>query len=101
MILRRALLTAAILAALGLAAACGPSMQPVKLSVKGNLPDASVTVDDVFLGSLNYVSKHGVALPPGKHRITVERVGYFPWDKLVEATEQPIVLDIQLTPIPD
>jgi len=100
MFLRRALSTA-ILATTAFAAACGPSMQPVKLSVKGNLPDATVTVDDVLLGSLNYVSKHGVALPPGKHRITVERVGYFPWDKLVLATDQPLVLDIQLTPIPD
>ncbi len=90
-----------VLLATGVLAGCGPSTQAVRLNVAGNVPDASVTIDDIFLGSLSYVTKHGVAVPPGKHRITVERVGYFPWDKLVEATDQPIVLDVKLTPIPD
>ena len=55
----------------------------------------------MFLGSLSYVQRHGVAVPPGKHRITVEKVGYFPWDQLILATDQPIVLDVKLVPIPD
>lgn len=91
---------AALLATLALTG-CGPSTQVVRLSVAGSVPDASVTLDDIFLGSLSYVQRHGVAVPPGKHRITVEKVGYFPWDQLIEATDQPIVLDVKLVPIPD
>jgi hypothetical protein len=47
------------------------------------------------------VAARGVALPPGRHRITVEKVGYFPWDALVEANHDPIHLEITLEPIPD
>jgi hypothetical protein len=99
MILRKAAL--AVLLGAGSLAGCGPSTQAVRLAVAGNVPDASVTIDDIFLGSLAYVQRHGIAVPPGKHRITVEKVGYFPWDRLVEATDQPIVLDVKLEPIPD
>lgn len=84
-----------------LAPACTPQVKTVSLRASGNVPDATVTVDDQLVGSLRYVSRRGIALPPGKHRITVERPGYFPWDRLVEATEQPIVLDVQMVPIPD
>jgi hypothetical protein len=71
------------------------------LRVKGKPPDASVTVDDRYLGALVYVAAHGVALPPGKHRITVEKPGFFPWDTVVEAKDKPIHLDVTLTRIPD
>ena len=91
---------AALLVTLGLAG-CGPSTQAVRLSMAGSVPDASVTIDDMFLGSLSYEQRLGVAVPPGKHRITVEKVGYFPWDQLILATDQPIVLDVKLVPIPD
>jgi hypothetical protein len=73
------------------------------LRVNGADLDASVTIDDRYLGPLAYVAKRGVALPPGKHRVTVEKPGYFPWDKLVEAHDgdPPIRLDVQLVKIPD
>jgi hypothetical protein len=62
-----------------------------------------VTIDDQYIGVFAYVAAKGVALPPGKHRVTVEKTGYFPWDKLVEAREgdPPIHLDVTLTKIPD
>jgi hypothetical protein len=63
--------------------------------------EATVTIDDQMVGPLGYVAVRGVALPPGPHRITVEKPGFFPWDKTVEATEQPIYLDVVLVPIPD
>ena len=94
------LLRAAVFGLLAFVAACG-GPQVVRLNVAGNVADATVTVDDVLLGSLSYVQRHGVALPPGKHRITVEKAGYFPWDRLIEATDQPIKLDVQLTRVPD
>lgn len=85
-------------------AACGASApRTVSLRVKGAVPDASVTVDDMFIGAFAFVAKRGVALPPGKHRITIEKPGYFPWDRLVEAREgdPPIKLDVDLVKIPD
>jgi hypothetical protein len=77
------------------------SAQTVSLRVKGNVADAHVTVDDIPLGSLAHVARHGVALPPGRHRVTVERPGYFPWDAVLEAEDEPIHLDVKLVPIPD
>ncbi|MRG90760.1 PEGA domain-containing protein [Polyangium spumosum] len=87
-----------------LAAACAPSAPAtVSLRMKGNAPDAFVTIDDMQIGALAFVAKRGVALPPGKHRITVEKSGYFPWDRLVEAREgdPPIRLEVELVKIPD
>jgi hypothetical protein len=63
--------------------------------------DASVFIDEEFIGPLTFVVVHGVRLPIGKHRITVQKAGYFPWDRLVEADRQPISLDVVLEPIPD
>src|SRR5258708_690749 len=79
-----------------------PYAQPtVSLRVRGNVADAHVTIDDIAVGALAYVAARGVALPPGRHRITVERTGYFPWDALVEAKDDPIFLEVTLVPIPD
>src|SRR5690349_3610788 len=77
----------AMLVAGAVSAGCGPALKNVSLQVSGNVKDASVTIDDQYIGSFAYVQKRGVAMPPGKHRITIEKVGYFPWDKIIEATE--------------
>ena len=58
-------------------------------------------IDEEYIGPLGYVAARGVRLPIGKHRITVEKPGYFPWDRLVEADRDAIHLEIQLEPIPD
>ncbi|HEX4336266.1 MAG TPA: PEGA domain-containing protein [Polyangiaceae bacterium] len=63
--------------------------------------DALVTIDEEFIGPLAYVAAHGVRLPSGTHRITVERTGFFPYDTVVTANNDPIFLDVQLTPVPD
>lgn len=63
--------------------------------------DASVIIDEEYVGPLWLVVARGVRLPVGEHRITVERAGYFPWDKLVKADRLPITLDVELVPIPD
>jgi hypothetical protein len=63
--------------------------------------DASVYIDEEFIGPLYYVAAHGVRLPTGKHRISITRDGYFPWDRLVEADRQPIAVDVELVPVPD
>ena len=85
--------------------ACGPAREPktVSLRMVGSPPNASVTVDDQFVGSLAVVQARGVALPPGQHRVSVEAAGFFPHDQIVEAKEgdAPIRLDVKLTPVPD
>ena len=52
---------------------------------------------------MEFVQKRGVALPLGVHRITVDKPGYFPVDRLVEAKpgSPPIQVDVALEPIPD
>ncbi|MGK4004851.1 PEGA domain-containing protein [Sorangium sp. So ce1036] len=93
----------AALVMLGLAACVARTPATVSLRMKGNVPDASVTIDDQYIGALAFVAARGVALPPGEHRITVEKAGYFPWDRLVDAKsgDPPIHLQVQLTPVPD
>jgi hypothetical protein len=83
--------------------ACGPRAQPrtVSLRVAGGPPQATVTVDDQIVGSLEIVAARGVALPPGPHRISVEAPGFLPWDKIVEAKDAPVKLEVRLEPIPD
>jgi hypothetical protein len=63
--------------------------------------DASVIIDEQFVGVLGYVAARGVRLPAGQHRISIEREGYFPWDKIVVSDRKPIHLDVELIPIPD
>jgi hypothetical protein len=88
-----------------LAVACGPAKEPRTTSLRmvGSPPNASVTIDDQFVGTLDVVAARGVALPPGQHRVTVEAAGFFPFDEIVEAKEgdAPIRLDVKLVPVPD
>ena len=87
------------------ALACGPPAAPKTVSMRmvGGPPNASVTVDDTFVGTLEVVSRRGVALPPGTHRVSVEAPGHLPWDKVIEAKEgqAPVQLDVKLVAIPD
>ena len=97
---------AALLALLlGATAACGPQPRAaVSMSMayaKGTPADASVSIDEQYIGPLGYVSAHGVRLPEGQHRISVTKTGFFPWDRLVTAGLEPIKLDVTLEPIPD
>ena len=99
----RAPIAVAILTAATALAACLPAhdARTVSLRLRGNVADASVTVDDRYVGALAYVAKRGVALPPGPHRVTVERAGYFAWDRLVDAKAEPVLLEVKLELVPD
>ena len=81
-------------------AACGGEAK-TSLRVGGAPPDASVTIDDQYIGTFAYVAMHGVAMPPGKHRVTVEKPGFFPWDRLVEGNGTLMKLDVTLTKVPE
>ena len=90
-----------------LSTACAPAEAPavptVSLRLAGAPADATVTVDDEPIGTLDFVAAHGVALPPGTHRVTVRARGYFPWDREVQARpgSPPIRLTAALEPVPD
>ena len=84
-------------------ASVGRPLSTVSLRVKGAPSDALVHIDEEFVGYFGYVERRGVALPPGRHRITVERSGYFPWDRLVEVVvgDSMVRLDVELARVPD
>ena len=63
--------------------------------------DASVIIDEQYIGPLGYVAAHGVRLRLGEHRISVEKTGYFPFDRLVVADRDDLRLDVKLEPVPD
>jgi len=83
--------------------AAGSPPRTVSLRMKGQPESATVTVDEQWIGSLARVTRYGVALPPGRHRITVEAPGHFPWDRLVEVKDgdPPVQLDVALIAVPD
>jgi hypothetical protein len=101
--MRRPLVSAFV--ATVLLAGCGPRPLPeaptVSLRMLGGPPGATVTIDDQFVGSLDVVSARGVALPPGRHRLSVEAPGYLPYDKVLEAKDRPVLVEVQLVPVPD
>ena len=97
----RALLVA--LAVFG--SACGPQPVPavtLKMQRSAETPkNASVSIDEEYIGPLHIVASHGVRLPIGTHRITVEKDGYFPFDRLVTADRDDIKLVVTVEPVPD
>ncbi|HQK19620.1 MAG TPA: PEGA domain-containing protein [Polyangiaceae bacterium] len=83
---------------------CVPApARTVSMRMHGADSDAIVHIDDQYLGTFSIVEARGVALPPGQHRISVEKPGYFPWDRLVDVKEgDPLLrLEVELKKIPD
>jgi hypothetical protein len=90
----------AFVAAFGCAQPARPPTVPLR--IEGGPANASVTVDDEPIGSFDVVAAHGVALPPGQHRLTVEADGYFPSDQVIDAEPggELLRLKVQLEKIP-
>ena len=81
--------------------ACG-APPSVMLRLSGTPGDALVTVNDRYIDKLGRVSQRGIKLPPGSYRLTVEQVGFFPHDEIVEIeADKPRQLKVQLQPIPE
>jgi hypothetical protein len=85
------------LAATGCAGALPPTTSLRLAPASGAPRNARVVVDDQELGPLWYVTEHGVAMPAGKHRITIEADGYLPWDREVDAGPSGGVLKLDVT----
>jgi len=85
----------------GLLVSCsGPQRVLVKFS--GEPGAAHVYINDRFVARLDQLGKSGVRLPPGEYRVTVKEIGYFPVDQLVVVVaDEPTVIDVEMTKIPD
>ncbi|NUP11142.1 MAG: PEGA domain-containing protein [Polyangiaceae bacterium] len=99
----RAAVALALSCSLTCALGCVTAPRTTSLRLDANIDDATVTVDDQVLGSVKHVEKRGVALPPGKHRVTVEKAGFFPHDELLEVKEgDPLIrLKVVMERVPD
>jgi hypothetical protein len=62
---------------------------------------ALVYVDGTFVGTLAQVMHQGMRLTEGKHRISVEKTGYYPFDTVVVSNRHPISVEVELLPLPD
>jgi hypothetical protein len=69
--------------------------------MRGTPAHATVSIDDRIVGPLSLVAARGVALPPGKHAVSVEAPGYFPHDAIVVAEDKTIELEVRLEALPD
>jgi hypothetical protein len=85
------------LAATGCAGARPPTTSLRLAPATGAPRNARVVIDDQELGPLWYVTEHGVAMPAGKHRITIEADGYLPWDRELDAGPSGGVLKLDVT----
>jgi hypothetical protein len=90
------------LVALCFAACANTSTYAVHFKRHPDTPgNASVIIDEEYVGPLAYVATRGIRVAAGEHRVTIEKDGYFPYDELVEAEHGTIKLDVELVPIPD
>ena len=64
-------------------------------------PSALVYVDGRYIGSLAAVVARGVRVPEGRHRLTIERTGYFPYDRIIVSALDPIELKVDLLALPE
>src|SRR5690606_37799336 len=90
------------LLALWFAACANTSTYAVHFQRHPDTPgNASVIIDEEYVGPLAYVATRGVRVTAGEHRVTIQKDGYFPYDEIVEAEDGIIRLDVELVPIPD
>lgn len=61
---------------------------------------ALVYIDDHYIGSLAAVAARGVRIVEGKHRVSIEKTGYFPYDAVVVSRFDPILLKVDLLALP-
>ena len=94
----------ALLSAVALALACGgaqkPRAQPSALRTIVEPTNATVQVDEQFVGSARVLSKRPALLKPGRRRVTIEAPGYFPHDLEVQIAPGITTVEVKLRPIP-
>lgn len=76
-----------------------PHTVPIRL--RGTPPNATVTMDDQRVGTLELVAARGMRVAPGRHHLTVEAPGFLPFDLAVDAKETLVQVEVKLVPVPD
>lgn len=93
--MNKKLFLASALTGAALFGACASPAETVSFRLAASPDEATVTMDDQVLGSVEFVEKRGVAMPPGRHRLTIEHQGYFPHDQWVEAPPSASVVRVE------
>ena len=77
--------------------------KPKAVHFEGEPDDALVTIEDQYIGKLGKIEKAAVPLKPGTYRVTIEQVGFFPFDVIVTVPDEgePKTVKVNLEPIPD
>lgn len=72
------------------------------VSVEPTTPkSALVYIDEKYIGTLGAVAARGVRIVEGRHRLTVEKPGYFPYDTIIESKIEAIELTVSLLKLPE
>jgi hypothetical protein len=87
----RAPISAGLVPALGLSLALGAcahfsSPAGVTLDVQSNVPESTIWVDDVLVGTVSAWSREGRHVRPGFHRVEIRAAGYY---SVYQEIEQP------------
>jgi len=105
-LLRRVLTGLGLLVWMVLASACMTmglrSAVDVSFAAPPETPGrALVYVDESYVGTLAQVMRQKLRLPEGKHRISVEKTGYYPFDVVVVSARKPLEVEVELLRLPD
>jgi hypothetical protein len=97
-------LRAGLLGLLVLAGACSVQLNrkpSASLRVVADPPEATVYVNEQFVGSAKVLDVRPKALSEGEHRVTVRAPGYFPHDLVVDLVPGVTTVRIALRPVPE
>lgn len=95
---RSFLLIGACLAQAGCATA--PPAGAAGFRVAGNVPDAAVYIDDVYVGRVGEWSERGRFIRPGAHRVELRHPSYYPrFEDIVAADRAETVVPGELHPL--
>jgi hypothetical protein len=75
--MRRLRATLVLLSALAASCAHLGARAGVSLDVQSNVPESTIWVDDVLVGTVNAWSREGRHVRPGFHRVEVRAAGYY------------------------
>lgn len=99
-VLASALFPASGLLAVASLSACATLGKPkdmVPFRVEGNVPDATVWVDDQLVGSVTAVAKQGTFLRAGFHRVEVRHPDYYSYFAEVTPKQgEPVLIHAEL-----